>query len=357
MYAASRGKTYSNTVSKMRKPSGGSLTRSGTSASRTKPNMVTFQRDANIQYRYKKMPRRKKKKWLQFKGKVKAVEASGRGTQQVVINSTFVGTVPNENEPITGNRYQGVSEVNLYSVNAESALGGRDKDIILNEVSNYRELKNTAGVEIPDLALATADELQRLKVPMNNAQIDITYTNAGNTPLEVDFYTIVHKNVPHTQFNAATPASGYESLESAQATYNQYIAEKLYFGNTGVASNAPGSEIRLDYRGVTPFQTWGILKYTGAKIINKTKVLISPGNSVTRRYSDRRHKNIYAHSTQNLNRYDKDTTTYLATFKPSGPFTGEVPEALRSSLRTSFTKVYQWTQEGQKNPRQTYLAI
>lgn len=184
---------------------------------------------------------------------------------------------------------------------------------------------------------------------MNNAQIDLTYTNTGEGALEIDFYTITHKNVPQTQFNAASPDGGYESLEAAQTVYNQFVAQKLYYNNLGVASDAPGSEIRLNYRGITPFQTWGILKYTGATVINKTKVLLSPGNSVTRRYADRKHKWIHPHASQNASRYDKDTTTYLAIAKPRS-------DVSVNSFTTSYTKVYQWTVEGQKNPRQTYFS-
>lgn len=307
---------------------------------RASASTTTFQKDMARQYTRKRMPARKRKPWVKFVKKVKAVEATGRGTQQAIINDAFEAAVPTGVQA-SGYRLQGISEVNLYSVNASSS-GGHDKDIILNEVSNFKTLKSTVasttttGMEQP---LFGQDELTRRNVGMKSAYIDITYTNNGANPLEVDLYTIKHRTVIH---------DGILSLENAQDVYNTFDAANLYNESAGAPVTA-GVKVALAARGVTPFQTPGLNKYAGTTILNKTKVQISSGQSITRRYSDNRHRYIRSHATGNLSRYDKDTTTYLAIYKP------RVEDGATSSMQTSFTKVYTWTVEGQNNPRASYF--
>jgi len=318
------------------------------SSTGTRAATVTQQHDIKSLYRRKRMPRRKKRKWVKFVQKVKAVEASGRGSQSVVINDSFQDSWPNG--PTTGGyRWQGVSEVNLYSVNAD-VQSGRDKDYILNEVSNYQTTKDaTSGVEYvtPNTLF---NEMKRLKVPMNHARIDITYTNTSQVTLEIDLYVIRHK------VKQARKATGYTSLINAQDEYNTEMtnsAQKLYYSDGSVINAGAGTLTSLRSRGVTPFNTPGLNINAGASVLNKTKVLVAPGSSVTRQYSENKHKNIYPHNGDYKTRYDKDTITYLAIAKATG--LGNPEEAGLNSFVTSWTKTYQWTQEGQKQTRQTYF--
>lgn len=224
------------------------------SGTRANAAMVTFQKDSKLEYSYKKMPRRKKRAWKKFTTRVKSVEASTRGTQQLILNHSFSTIINPFPDVATGNREQGISEVNLYSVGSDAGVNGaRDKDLILNEISNYKETKSALGVETPFFG---TNELSRISVMMNMARIDITYTNTGDVTLEFDFYTIVHKNVPPTKYDTPSTTSGFKSLEDAQETYNLFRAQKLYYEIAGAASDAVGSNILLKWRGVTPFQTW-----------------------------------------------------------------------------------------------------
>lgn len=305
---------------------------------------VTFQNDSKVQYKRKRKSRKSRKSWKKFSSKVKAVEAAGRGKQQLVINEAI-------NSPVTETnpRTQGISEVNLYSVNAD-VVGGRDKDNILNEISNYRTFMDVTGSERPNFDLDRENELSRIPVRMHGASIDISYTNTGDNVLEVDLYTLKHRR---TQAIIGGSVTGIPSLEAAQTIYNQSVGERLYEHNklSGVVAGRSewGAEVRLNFRGVSPFQTPGLMKYTGATILNKTKILISPGNTVTRRYSNNKHMTIYPHTQDDKHRYDKDTTTYLALIKPraAGGF---------NNLQTSYTKNYSWTVEGMKTPRASYLT-
>jgi len=304
---------------------------------------VTDQHDIKTQYRRKAMPKRKKRSWIKFSQKVKAVEASGRGSQTLVINDQVITSWGEAIDPTTGNRFQGISEVNIYSVNND-AQGARDKDLILNEVSNYtRTYVGAAGLEY--LSGSTIEET-RLKAAMMGARIDITYTNTGTYTLELDLYTFTHKNRP-----SVSDLDAYINMKEAQEGYVALGPGGRLTYESGGTLSTPGSAISLQYRGVTPFQCPGIMKYTGARCLKKDKVLISPGNSVTRSYADNKHKFIFPHGGEYKTRYDKDTITYLAIAKASGNTTDTI-----NTLKTSWTKVYTWTQEGVKVPRSAYFA-
>jgi len=298
-----------------------------------------------MQYQKTRMPAGKKRKWLSFVKKVKAVEASGRGLQRLVINDSIV-TTWNEIPTLgTGVRQQGLSEINLYSVNAALA-GGRDKDIILDSSSNMLKTQDltgtTLGIDKP--ALLTL-ETSRIKVPMKYAMIDITYTNDSSNSIELDLYVLSHRST------ATTPqVDPPVSLKVAQDNYNLYNADKLYFPAGAGALNQPFSFVNLNARGVSPFMCPGLSKYAGASVVNKTKVFLNAGASVTRSYNDQKHFYIHSHDGANFLRYDKDTISYLAIAKA----TGNISET-NNILVTSFTKTYCWTQEGVNMPRATYF--
>jgi len=263
------------------------------------------------------MPPRKKRKWVSFVRKVKSVEASGRGTQQAIINDGFVSSWRADPlDPAQDNPLQGISEVNLYSVNGVLSgdqldgryVGNRDKDIMLNDIKQYQEtISTTTGMETRPLNF---NESTRTRVPMTSAHVDITYTNLSDVILEVDLYTIVHKKLNPDVIKAGVyPVD----LLDAQDQYNiQSNTQPLTYTSTTTTFKGGSGPPSLAYRGITPFQTWGLMKFAGAKVLTKTKVLIGSGQSITRKYADNRHKMLYAHSTDAHCRYDKDTITYLA---------------------------------------------
>jgi len=313
----------------------------------TSGNTVTPQRDMRMQYQKTRMPSGKKRKWLSFVKKVKAVEASGRGLQRLVMNDSILTTWNEEPNVGTGIRPQGVSEINLFSVNS-TGQGGRDKDLILDSSSNMRQdqaisagLSPAVGVDKPTDFVV---EISRLKVPIKMAMIDITYTNAGDFSLELDLYVLKHRDLSSP---LVTPVT---SLIQAQNKYNSDIADKLYYPADASNLNQPFQFVDLDSRGVTPFMTPGLSKFAGATIINKTKVFLAPRASVTRSYNDQKHFYIHSHDGGLPYRYDKDTITYLALAKSTGNLSDN-----NNTLVTSFTKTYCWTQEGVRMPRASYV--
>jgi len=319
-------------------------------ATRIKPSTVSFQKDVTRQYNYKRMPARKRKPWVKFVRKVKAVEATGRGTQSIVINDSFTTSVLNGTPTPGVSQDQIISEVNLYS-NNNTSTGGNDQDYILNEVANMRQTLAQTGVagQLFNVSTQQGDERSRNRVNMKHANIDITYTNTGDVTLELDLYTITHSTSKRPMQGLSTTA--VSSLAACQVLYNAAMANntKLQYLNDAGVGKSSGEQVFMTQRGVTPFQCPGINIYAKAKIMNKTKILISPGNSITRRYSDSAHRYITAHEDDIKNRYDKNTLTYLAIAKPNKTSTAE------ASLRTGYTKNYSWTTEGVNTPRATYF--
>jgi len=314
---------------------------------------LTAQHDVKQQYRFKPMPKRKKRVWKKFVRKVKAVEASGRGTQQAIINDGFNTSWASTENPTIPR--QGVSEVNLYSVNGihnNGEIGNRDKDVIMNEVRNYKTTMLSGGSET---IVVPSNEATRSKVTMTGAHMDITYTNLSDRVIEVDLYTVVHRKIGLEVTNGLATGAGYPTnLNNAQNLYNSNDAPDILQYKTVGLNTVSGYGVQPDLtcRGVTPFQTWGVMKYAGAKILTKTKVLIGSGQSITRKYALNQHKTLYSHNTTTWTRYDKDTVTYLAIAKATGNSTDESTH----TLRTSFTKVYTWTVEGQATARCSYFG-
>jgi len=313
----------------------------------TSGNTVTPQRDMRMQYQKTRMPSGKKRKWLSFVKKVKAVETADRGLQRLVINDSVINGWFETPQAGTGIRSQGISEINLFSVNG-TAQGARDKDLILDSSSNMRQdqamlagLSPAVGVDKPTDLLS---EISRLKVPIKMAMIDITYTNAGDYPIELDLYVLKHRKIASLSDLPVT------SLFQAQEKYNDDCADQLYYPASSTSLNQPFGPVKLSARGVTPFMTPGLSKFTGATVVNKTKIFLAPRASVTRSYNDQKHFYIYSHDQVLTYRYDQDTITYLALAKS----TGNLSETI-NQLVTSWTKTYCWTQEGVRMPRASYV--
>jgi hypothetical protein len=181
-----------------------------------------------------------------------------------------------------------------------------------------------------------ANEVKRQNVNMKSARIDLTWTNTGNGPVEADLY-VCHHYVKKGDVNDTAVTIKDVTLLQANS------ANPLYYndGTNYVATLTPS----IFQRGVTLFDI--PIKYTGAKVISKTKFLISAGQSITRQFSDSKRRLLVPHvSTPNFT-FDNDTTSYVMIFKSV--------DSLSSSMALKYTKAYRWTQEGVKQPASGYI--
>lgn len=220
-------------------------------SSRTKPrapraNWTTQQHDARTVYRKRPMPRAKKRVWKKFTRKVNAVIDAGLGTRSVVLNDSGFATGGPTQQTFTLLHLYGIGTVvpTNYEVGVDDM--NQVKGTIAAAVGNYE------------------------KVRFENAVLDVTFTNSGESALEVDVYEYQVKRRTSAA-NSMTTA-----LVNAQA-------------DTGTL---PGTvPISITDRGVTPFDIPMLAANEGVVIVSKRKYYTTPGNAFN--YQLRDPKNHY----------------------------------------------------------------
>lgn len=224
-----------------KKVSGGS-----NSARRARTNWTTQQHDARTVYRKQRMPRAKKQLWRKFSRKVNAVVDAGLGSRTVVINSS--GTA------LGSPSGQAVTLLHLY------AIGTQVSNNFESGVNDLQAIKASIGAVVGN----------NEKVRFENGVLDVTFTNSGETAIEVDVY----------EYQVGKRTSAAPSLLAAigQATAD--------------AGTLPGTTpLTIADRGVTPFDMPLLAANEGVKIISKRKYYTTPGNAFN--YQLRDPKNHY----------------------------------------------------------------
>jgi len=244
----------------------------GTRNQSTNEKVVSNQYDFTTQYRRKRMPRGKRKRWVKFVKKVGAVENRLLGLRTVVFNDKIdiaYGGVANG---------QGWGVMHLYGRTGLNTGNVENGSADLLEIfNNDPELKdNFTG------ALVQTDA----SVQFRSATIDITMFNNTSRTAEVDVYKIWYKP-NEIQFNSFSQANqDYELTQQAI---------------TGGISG----QIRLTTRGATPFAMPQLLQRLRATIVWKKKFIL--GASQCSLFQHRDPKNHYLH-TRDMKSSDTDLT-------------------------------------------------
>lgn len=211
---------------------------------------VTTQFDRTVQYRRKRMPRRKRKRWVNFVKKASYVEDKKLASNVVVFNNSLDRTIPD-----TEQQY---AVVHMYGGNGEAD----DVGITSAEIG-LRDIKNLCDND--DLVDSYNEQLI-----FKSAVLDMTINNTGVGKLELDIYEIV----PYTR-DARSATSWTQDQISAQ-------------------SNTPGiggsTSLNIVQRGVTPFD-FPLMSKLGYRVLKKTKFFTAAGQAFT--YQMRDAKNRY----------------------------------------------------------------
>lgn len=214
---------------------------------------LTTQYDSRRLYKYKRMPRRKRRAWVKFSRKVQAV-TNALATHYLSYTSTSTQS------PAAGTQAYGSALV--YGVSGISQTHGNH---------DIREI-------VADLGFTSS---KQFKLIFKSATLDAEWsTPTTNTcSVTLDMYeVIIRKDIP-------------------QATSNN-IGDMFYEGINSL-TKAPGSTNHLvaGAVGVTPFQSK--LFCQNIKILSKTRVLMSPGQTCHKEVRDA--KNRYLQYTDAYN--------------------------------------------------------
>jgi len=296
---------------------------------------ITQQHDSRTIYRAKKMPYRKKKQWKKFTRKVKAVAIGDRAKSNVMINTSEAVT------PAVGD--QGWLECHLYSYNGTNR-GTRDIEIILEDINTYKNnvvagalTGESVGQEKPQFSTQNFNDTRK-ELLMSSASLDVTYSNTGSAPLEVDVYTIIY-----TRQSIGTHGSFLASID----TNSQYVAPVNLQAGIGIVAQ---TQITKENRGATLFELAYGMSRTGAKIIKKEKFFINPGNCITKNIRDPKNHNLRMTSPDPVYQLKKLTQTLIVSFKST------LSTIDTATLTQKYTRSYKYTYEGGATPYNRYLS-
>lgn len=248
-------------------------------------NGITQQHDQATVYRKKTMPRYKKRKWRAFVKKVNAVHEKELGVARYLFNDKFDIT----NAAAQGN--PGFGTVGLQNIYAAHLYGGtRGNGSITGFNTGTSDLleiwakapvsTSYTGAPPPAGEFLNQQPGNTSKLKFISAILDMTVTADGSNtvPLEIDLYHIAYRKNWNNDLAAGTIGN---------STYDEQMDQYVQFGRPMLDSaGAVDPQLRLRYRGTTPFEMSEALSAMGIKIIKKTKHFTPPGSTFTYQIRD-----------------------------------------------------------------------
>lgn len=211
---------------------------------------VTNDYDRQVQYRRKRMPWRKKRRWVNFIRRVKAVDQSTWQTTTTIRNNTM--------QYAWDTADQRVGCAVLYGFAGTT-------DIVDSSPFTALTTQTVGNTDIKDIMLASGGaDGPGEDLRFTSGVLDLTFTNRGtdtnNGRLEVDVYEII-----------------FTGMESGVSLIQDYTE-----GFTVLSTNKPATYGTYGWttRGVTPFEN-PQASAQGYKVIKKTKFLLNVGESFT----------------------------------------------------------------------------
>lgn len=261
---------------------------------------TTNQYDRTNVYRKKRMPYRKRKRWVKFVKKVRAVENTTLGTRTRVFNSRILIATPDlpDNNPL-----QLFRSLTLYG-NADETSANPQLGQVRNDI---RQLV----VDDPDISNSG-------RIQMISGIFDMTLVNGsidalGNPMgIELDVYMITAGR----RFDFATGGTQESgSLESV-------------FVNALSTSDKIGGRDRVNTQslGVTPFDVSLALSAFKIKILSKKKYFLPSGNQMTYQIRDPKNRIISKEASDNIQGTNyPGTTKHLLLVAKGLPGAATVP--------------------------------
>lgn len=286
---------------------------------------VTSQHDSRQVYKKRRMPAKKRKRWTKFIKKVQAVEEKSKATRSVVFNDLQQMTNGGSSTTL---KQQAFFFFPLYSCKSTFQGGGSS----LQDREIYSDLNRVVTSEFNAAGNTNVRRLHFMA-----AILDITFAGQTTiaTPTELDLYYIqFRKDVYHSSFNL-------------------FLLEQQ-----NMLPGTPNAA-RLDMAGmgVTPFEFPTLC--STVRIIKKEKIIVAPGQIVTRQWRIPKNKSLYSKDFRHLNQnfagtsatIDQDmfaqrnwTCGILAIAKGTPTANSERPVDLQVGFtRTYHYKVYEYS--------------
>lgn len=227
-----------------------SFTRTRSSRPSTDPAPLTGEHDYRNVYRKKRMPWRRKKRWVNFKRKVNSVVDSRLGTHAILITrSSLLGGAAGDQAGVPGH-------------------------IVLDR-SDLDEIRQRVAAIVPIAPGQAVPAEGNLAYTISGSFVESTHTNTSTNTIFVDlYYWRTKRDVPIAEFpwfnDLITSTSGTSS-------------------NFNLATGSGGSTLAAGDLGWTPFLSPATHRFL--EIYNKRRIKVNPGGvfQITQRSS----RNIY----------------------------------------------------------------
>jgi len=293
-------------------------------------------------YRRKRMPYRKKKRWVKFVKQVHAVSEKELGLRTVLFNDQI--------DQVNSTETQSTLTLCLYPVRSGTGW--------LNDLKQIGELENDGG---NPTAQAGGYLNGNTKIMFQSAVMDITIRNtsqklvnkdpgnplldvwdlAPEAAIELDIYEVYIRK---------TASNNVLNFDTVTTMLNQYDDPEI--GGTGTG-------ISIADRGATPFEFGTQMGRTGIKILKKTKFFIPNGQTITWQTRDpSRHTTHYGEltRTESFNMVGWTKTYFLVYKLVPGLASGTNEGQYRKKLSIGFTRKYSYKIEGFNEPRERLLG-
>lgn len=239
---------------------------------------LTFEHDRQFMYRKKRMPRRKKRRWLRFGRKVRAVADGTLGTRTVLFNSQKQYTLSSANQQLSKN-------FTLYGWSSNDTNQPWHNDIayIMN-LENTGNPTAAAGVtQGKDTKVLFKSGVLDLTIRNTSYQTDTPSTIVAEATAEVDLYEwVMGREAELDGVNIGTGTTVFKTNDYAQTEY-------AITDNNAVPST---TIVDLENRGATPFDCTAPLGDFRIKILKKTKFFIRGGQTITYQIRDPKNRTL-----------------------------------------------------------------
>lgn len=265
---------------------GVSRTATRTRKGRNGSQPLTYDNDFKTDYRYRRMPRRRRRRWRRFSRKVNAVVLrSQQGLKKVINHANTVVTTTAGSSGFAGSLlYSADGSVNFNSADIGQIFRGHLGSGVFNDENN----------------LAVTQASQKV-LHFESAQLEITMRNTGLTTAIVEVYRVVcRRQHAQTTTDAGNTITGIYQLGFVKQGQIFDIETSLTVG-TGIET---ATEI-----GTTPFQSKRFCQTF--KIYSRKKFQIAAGNTVSFILKDPRNRKLTAENCRSQLFFPKHTHGYF----------------------------------------------
>lgn len=295
----------------------GSRTNTATGKRVGESTPLTYDNDFKTDYRYRRMPRRRKRRWVSFVRKVNAVTMK---KQQGLKKVLFYGI---KNLTTVANQ-SGTTDMMMYSADGSAVLDNADIGAIFRGHLG-------ATVFNDQNSFAAIGNAQK-KLQFESCQMECTVRNLGSVSAIVEVYYVrCRKAHAQTNLDSGNTAAGIYHLGFLKQTQVQDLEESTILGT--------GPQVSTQI-GTTPFQSPRFCETF--KILRRKKYQIAPGNTISFLLKDPRNRTIEAGNVRSQLFIPFTTHGYLCQFYGVPGLDSGPVHAMACNLIFSYTRKYQY---------------